>query len=43
MLFKLVKDDENDNDDFLIINNSPIDYGHVLIVPKLNSKLNQVF
>lgn len=36
---------ENDNTEtgtYVIINNSPIDMGHVLLVPRLYSSLNQV-
>ena len=33
----------NDDDEtFIIINNSPIERGHVLLVPKINQNLNQV-
>ncbi|RNA02396.1 GDP-D-glucose phosphorylase 1-like [Brachionus plicatilis] len=43
-LLKLNHLDENKNfnDDFIIINNSPIEQGHCLIVPKLHSNQNQV-
>lgn len=35
-------ENENLNDDFIIINNSPIEQGHCLIVPKLHSNQNQI-
>jgi hypothetical protein len=37
--------EENSNElvaDYVLINNSPIDLGHVLLVPRLYSGLNQV-
>lgn len=40
-----ITDESNDarsNKSYIIINNSPIDLGHVLLVPRLYSGLNQV-
>ena len=44
IIFKLNRQDENQtlNDDYIIINNSPIELGHSLLVPQLHSNLNQV-
>jgi len=40
----LNEDDQNSSEiaDFVLINNSPIDLGHVLFVPRLYAGLNQV-
>lgn len=37
-----INKDEHNNSSFIIINNSPIEFGHSLIVPRLKSGLNQV-
>ena len=34
--------EEQDSSSFIIVNNSPIEFGHSLIVPRLKSGLNQV-
>lgn len=34
---------KSNKDDLIIINNSPIEYGHVLILPDINLHSNQVY
>jgi hypothetical protein len=38
----ILKDDPDLDGDFVVINNSALELGHVLIIPQLNSGLNQV-
>ena len=36
-------DDAEEADTYIIVNNSPIEFGHSLIVPRIKSGLNQVY
>lgn len=41
-MFRLKREDENNDDSLIIINNSPIEIGHILLVPNCKENLNQV-